>query len=106
VKIIIDECLPRKLKRELIGHESRTVQEGWSGVVNGSLLKLIGEADFDIFITMDRNMPHQQNLEHLPYAIMILQIHSNAIGSILPHVQEILEKIPGLTKGQLTFVPE
>jgi len=107
VKIIIDECLPRKLKRELTGHEASTVHEmGWSGVVNGSLLALIGEAGFDVFITVDKNMPYQQNLEKLPCAMMVLQIPSNAIGSILPHVPEILEKLPGLTKGQFIVVPE
>lgn len=107
MKIIIDECLPRKLKRELVGHDSRTVQEmGWSGIVNGSLLALIGEAGFDVFITVDRNMPYQQNLDILPCALMVLQTPSNSIGAILPHVPQILEKLSELSKGQFVVVPE
>jgi len=51
--ILIDECLPKKLKRELSEHTVFTVQEkGWSGVENGELLR-IAESEFDVWVTAD-----------------------------------------------------
>ncbi len=56
MKMLIDECLPRKLKHELPGHEVRTVPEmGWAGKKNGELLRLMS-GQFDVFVTIDRNL--------------------------------------------------
>jgi len=62
VRILLDECLPRRLKRDLTGHIARTVQEmGWAGTRNGDLLALAAN-DFDVFLTVDRNLSFQQHL--------------------------------------------
>jgi hypothetical protein len=62
MRILIDECLPRKLKQELSGHAVSTVQEmGWSSVKNGALLSLM-TGQFDAFVTVDGNLEYQQNL--------------------------------------------
>jgi len=54
MKVLVDECLPRALKRHLVGHECRTVQEmGWSGKKNDVLLSL-AEPEFDVLITIDQ----------------------------------------------------
>ena len=61
MRILIDECAPRALKKHRIkqGHECRSVQEaGWSGKKNGELLRL-AEADFDVLVTVDSNPRHQ-----------------------------------------------
>ena len=106
MNIILDEWLPRKLKRELVGHEAQTIQEmGWSGIVNGSFMALIGQKDFEVFITIDKNMRYQQNLDKLPCALMVLQTASNAFGSIEPHVPSILQALPTLSKGQVVLIP-
>lgn len=64
MKILLDECLPRKLKFELSGHEAYTVpQMGWASKKNGELLALMSE-QFDVFLTVDSNMQHQQNLDN------------------------------------------
>lgn len=63
MKVLLDECVPRRLKRELPGHEVLTVTEkGWSGIKNGELLALAG-AEFDAFLTVDQNLKYQQNLQ-------------------------------------------
>jgi predicted nuclease of predicted toxin-antitoxin system len=63
VRILLDECLPRRLKRDLVGHHARTVPEmGWASKKNGELLAL-AEADFDVFLTVDRNLSSQQNID-------------------------------------------
>lgn len=62
MKILIDENLPRYLKKVLASYDVHTVQEmGWAGIGNGALLRL-AEADFDLFLTADKNLRHQQNL--------------------------------------------
>jgi len=62
VKILLDECIDRRLARELPDLDVRTVpQMGWAGIKNGELMKL-AEAEFDVFITVDRNLSYQQNL--------------------------------------------
>ena len=62
MKLLIDECLPRTLKRLLGDHECRTVQEmGWSGKKNGELLSL-AELEFDVLVTVDQGMEYEQNL--------------------------------------------
>ena len=68
MKVLIDECLPKKLKREVNAEFVRTVPEvGWASIQNGALLRL-AEQEFDVFLTNDQNLEHQQNLTefHLP----------------------------------------
>jgi hypothetical protein len=55
-RVLLDENLPRGLKRELSGFEVRTVAEtGWAGIKNGKLLRL-AEAEFDVLVTADQNL--------------------------------------------------
>jgi len=64
MKVLIDECAPKALKRVLAdrGHECRTVQEaGWAGKKNGDLVNL-AETGFDVLLTVDTNLRYQQNL--------------------------------------------
>lgn len=71
MKILLDESLPRKLKYDFgEEHEVITVRDkDWLGKKNGELLKLMISEEFEIFITVDRNLPYQQNLERLPLCI-------------------------------------
>ena len=60
MRVLLDECLPRRLKRELVGHDTRTAPEmGWASKSNGELLALAVD-HFDVFLTADRNLSHQQ----------------------------------------------
>jgi predicted nuclease of predicted toxin-antitoxin system len=59
MRVLLDECLPHRLRTELAEHEVSTVQkEGWSGLKNGKLLKVASD-HFDVFLTVDRNLPFQ-----------------------------------------------
>ena len=72
MKILIDECVPRRIKRFIPGHEAQTVQElGYSSYSNGELLRL-AEGRFDLFITSDQNLSYQQNLAGHKLAILML----------------------------------
>jgi len=84
MKVLIDECLPRKLKREVNAEFVRTVPEvGWASIQNGALLRL-AEQDFDVFLTNDQNLEHQQNLKEFHLAVVVLVALSNDINDLKP----------------------
>lgn len=71
------------------GIEATTVRtRGWSGKTNGELLEA-AQHEFDALLTMDRGIPHQQNLEGLDLAIVLVRARSNDISDIAPLVDEI-----------------
>jgi predicted nuclease of predicted toxin-antitoxin system len=72
MRLLLDECVPARLRRSLPSHQvSTVVQEGWSGVKNGKLLALAATG-FDAFITVDKNLSYQQNTSNLPVAMFVL----------------------------------
>ena len=86
MRLLLDESVPVKFRRSLPNHEVQTVVElGWSGVKNGKLLALAA-TEFDMFVTVDKNLPYQQNLAALPIAVIVLDTLSNELASLLPLV--------------------
>ena len=76
---------------------------GWAGTKNGQLLALAA-AEFDVFITVDRNLSFQQNLLTFDIAVVVLQAPSNRLADLKPLVPKILSILPTVTKGQATTV--
>jgi predicted nuclease of predicted toxin-antitoxin system len=84
MRLLLDECVPARLRNALPGHDVVTVvQMGWSGLKNGKLLAL-ASAEFDAFITVDKNLPYQQDPANLPIAILVLDAVSNELARLLP----------------------
>lgn len=101
MKVLLDECLPRRLAKALAGHEATTVQEaGWSGKTNGDLLRLM-HGKFEVFITIDSNLISQQNLTNLPVGLIVLSAKSNKFEDIEPLVPEILQSLSPIKAGQI-----
>ena len=101
MRVFIDECLPRALKRQLIEHECRTVQEmGWSGKKNGLLL-LLAVPEFDGLLTMDQGIEYQQNFSKLNIATLALSAKSNQIEDLAPIVPAALTALKAIQPGQL-----
>jgi hypothetical protein len=87
MRVLLDECVPRPLKRELSGHEVRTVQEcGWAGARNGALLRQMLADGFTVFVTTDRNLQHQQNVAASGVAVVVLVALTNKLPDLLPLV--------------------
>lgn len=106
MKILLDECLPRKLKFELEGHEVYTVpQQGWAGVKNGNLLRL-AETEFEVFVTVDGNLTYQQNFQSLVLGIIVLVAPSNQLESLKPLVPEILRVLETIQSGEIMYIGE
>ena len=95
MRVLLDECLPSRLKRVLPGHEVTTVSEaGWAGKTNGDLLgAAVGQ--FDAFITIDKNLPAQQNLQRLEIGVVVLEAHSNRYQDLEPLAPALLAKGTG-----------
>ncbi|MFM1843898.1 MAG: hypothetical protein RLZZ490_2641 [Cyanobacteriota bacterium] len=107
MRILLDECLDRRLAREFFGYDVKTVpQMGWAGVKNGRLLALAESAEFDVFITVDRNLSFQQNLSQFKLAVIVLHAPSNRLTDIRPLAPTILAILATVTKGQVTIIGE
>ena len=100
MRILIDESLPRRLARLLVGHEVRTVtQMGWRATKNGPLLKLAAQ-QFDVFLTADQNIEYQQSLVGLPLSVVVLAAPTNRVESLQPLVPKLLEILPNVKPAQ------
>jgi hypothetical protein len=72
VRILLEECVDQRLRRDLAGHDVVTVQEaGWAGKKNGELLALAAQS-YDVFLTVDRNLYFQQNRANITIAILVM----------------------------------
>lgn len=86
MRLLLDESVPRRQRNALPAHIVKTaVEMGWGGVKNGALLALAA-AEFDALITVDKNLPYQQNIAALPVAVVLLSAHSNELQVLLPFV--------------------
>ena len=96
LRVLLDECLPKKLKRELTMHVVATVQEmGWSSKKNGELMMLARD-QFDVFITADQNLKYQRNLAYAGVGVIVLVAPNNRIETLkrlMPQVEQVLPTI-------------
>ena len=104
MKILLDECVDRRFAKEPQGYFVKTVpQMGWATIKNGELLEL-AEKEFDVFITVDRNLSFQQNLPKFNIAVLVLKAHSNRLADLKPLAPKVLSLLPALTKGKAEVV--
>jgi hypothetical protein len=104
MRVLLDECVPRKLRRDLPGHEVRTVVEaGWGGTKNGALLRR-AKGQFDALLTVDANMEYQQNMAVLPIAVIVLHAFSNDIRVLRELMPQVRDLLPGIEPGLLYHV--
>lgn len=104
MRVILDECVTRKLRRELPGHFVSTVQgAGYSGYTNGRLLRRL-EGAYDVLITMDGSMPSQQLVSSFNIGVIVRHAVSNRIGDIKPLLPELLAAIVAIKPSELIHV--
>ena len=104
MRLLLDECIPARLRKALPSHEVSTVGlEGWSGIKNGKLLALAA-AGFDALMTVDKNLPYQQNMTTLPIAVLVLDAKSNELPYLLPLLPALEAVLKNLVKGSYVLV--
>jgi hypothetical protein len=104
MKLLLDECVTRRLKREFTGHETTTVDEaGLKGVKNGRLL-FAAAGHYDVLVTVDQSMPYQQNLTNMNIAILILAAKRNDYLSLRPLVSQALDALKQIRPGEVLVI--
>lgn len=103
MRILLDECLPKDFAGEISDVSAVTVQRmGWAGISNGKLLRLISDSNsIDVFVTMDKNLPQQQQIMGLPFAIVVLRARSNRMEDLLPLIPTLMLKLHGVQPGHV-----
>lgn len=103
MRILFDQGTPVPLRQFLQGHQvSTAAQEGWHQLKNGDLLSAAEQAGFDLLLTTDRNMPHQQNLEGRRIGVMVLNCQQWP--TLRPHVPLVVAALQSCASGSFTIV--
>ena len=103
-RVLFDENMPRKLRRDLPEFYIRTAQEqGWSADKNGQLLKQLTDA-FDVLVTIDQNIRHQQNLPRYNLGVVAIEIPDTRLVFLRQLLPEIREAITAVKPGELIII--
>jgi predicted nuclease of predicted toxin-antitoxin system len=104
MRILLDECLPRRLKYDFSGHDAATVPEmGWRSRKNGELMRLARDS-FDAFVTMDKGFEHQQNLRGTKLAIILFVASNNRLHTLRPLMPQVLIALTTIQSGEIVKV--
>ena len=104
MNVLLDECIDWRLSRDIVGHNVKTARQmGWTTIKNGELLALASE-DFDVFVTVDRNLSMQQNLGSLSIVVIVLQAKTNRLTDLKPLVPSLLAAIKSAKPGIAKFI--
>ena len=105
MQILLDECVPKPLKRELTDYQIRTVVEmGWSGKKNGELLRLMNQNSFDILLTADQNLRYQQNLQENDIAVVVMIAASNRLSDLIPLIPNVRRALETIVAGEVVEI--
>lgn len=103
--MLLDECVDQRLAAAIHGHEVRTVPGvGWAAVANGELLGR-AQHEFDAFVTVDRNLPFQQDVSLFTLAIIVLRAPSNRLTDLRALIPQLLAALPVAKRGEVTWIP-
>ena len=106
MRLLLDEQVPRRLKRSFARHSVQTVRDmGWNGKSNGELLALARD-EFDAFITLDRKLEYQQNITEKDIPIIVLITRRNNIEYLQPLVPKVLQALNDPKRGEIVHIED
>ncbi len=105
MRVLLDEQLDVELKALFEdGLDVMTVRErGWTGMKNGELLRAAQE-EFDVLVTMDKNLEHQQNLSIVQLGIVVIRAKSNVYEDVAPLIPKVQETLRTIQTGEIVYV--
>ena len=104
MRVLLDACVPKGLRKSLSGHEVRTAPEmGWGDLDNGDLLDAM-KGIFDVLVTVDKRLPEQRHIEDRPLGVVVLRAKSNRLSDLLPLVPDLLAALSTLEPGTVKEV--
>ena len=102
MRVFLDECVDWRLARDIVGHDVKTARQmGWTTVKNGATL---ASQHFDVFVTVDRNLSFQQNLDSFSIAVVVLQAKTNRLADLKPLVPSLLAAVESAVPGVPKFI--
>jgi hypothetical protein len=105
MRILLDECVPRPLRKHFPAHHVATIPDmGWAGKKNGELLAAMLAANFDLLLTVDQNLKFQQNLSAAKVAVVVMVASSNRLNDLLPLVPAVELALTASKPGTITTV--
>ena len=105
MRLLVDECVPRPLLSDLVGHDAHHVVDmGWSSKRNGELLKLMLAERFEALLTVDQNLPFQQNLSASGVAVVVAVASTNRVKELRSLVPELLRALTVVKAGEVLTV--
>jgi hypothetical protein len=103
-RVLFDENMPRKLRRDFPEFLIRTAQEqGWSSFRNGALLRE-ASTRFDVLVTIDQRMRYQQNMQQFDIGIVVIEVPDTRIIHLRPLVPELRDAIERINPGEVIVV--
>jgi predicted nuclease of predicted toxin-antitoxin system len=106
MRLLLDENLDWRLRRDLLDRQVESVPLiEWAGIENGELLRKAIEAGFDVLVTMDTNMVHQQNIGRYAIGVVALRAASNRLADTRPLMPALLALLPDVKPGTVRFLP-
>ncbi len=106
MKILLDECLPLDFRHCFPNHDAHTVEwAGFKGEKNGELLKAVELAGYQVLLTVDQGIPHQQPHFGRSLSIILLRARTNQIEDLLPLVDSITQALQSIRPGQSISIP-
>jgi hypothetical protein len=103
MRVLFDQGTPVPIRKALAGHTVKTAREqGWSTLSNGDLLRAAEQAAFDVLLTTDTSLPHQQNLEVRKIAVVILS--KNRWSLVRPLIGQIVASVNAAKLGTFTVI--
>jgi predicted nuclease of predicted toxin-antitoxin system len=104
MRLLLDESIPVGLKNHLPAHQVSSVREmGWAGSRNGLLLARAAR-QFDVLITVDKNLQHQQNIARLPISVLVLAAQADTMPGLIPLVPKLESALLSLKPRSLVIV--
>jgi hypothetical protein len=104
LRVLLDECVDARFAPYVRGFDTQTVlDKGWSSIANGKLLALV-QAEFEVFVTVDKNLSFQQHLPKYSLAVILIHCRSNRVEDLLLLLPDLLDAIPKAPRGQVSHV--
>ena len=105
MRVLLDDCVPAKFAKYLVGHDCVSVPTaGFAGTKNGELLSIAEQLGFDLFLTIDQGIAHQQNLSARTIAILLLRPRTSRLADLMPLVPECLAQMETIVPGELRTI--
>ena len=105
MRVLIDECVPHDVRHHLPGHTPATVSYmGWSGKKNGELLALMKSNRFEVLLTIDQSLHHQQNLALSGVAVVLLVAGDNELKDLVPLMPKVCQALVTIIPGDVVEI--